>query len=163
MSSHPDSLHGIRRNVGWDKEFTLNPGGSVWLSKPKAMPTIGCCVMTKQGTCALLTHGACHKHEMIPGKSLSAINSTCYWVKWLKPHLLLVSPRSDCSAAAHDLKAQTRESSTFVPLPGDICECFWDGKQVTSLPWEKQQPTAWKQNGSEFCLKDCWLEFAKYF
>lgn len=139
MSSHPDSLRGIRGEVGWDQEFTLNPGGSVWLSKPKAMPTIGCRVMTERGTCALLTHGACHKHEMIPGKSLSAINSTCYWVKWLKPHLLLVSPRSDCSAAAHDLKAQTRESSTFVPLPGDICECFWDGKQVTSLPWEKTE------------------------
>lgn len=157
MSSHPDSLRGIRGKVGWDKEFTLNPGGSVWLSKPKAMPTVGCRVMTKRGTCAVLTHGACHKHEMIPGKSLSAINSTCYWVKWLKPHLLLVSPRSDCSVAAHDLKAQTRDSSTFVPLPGDVCECFWDGKQVTSLP------EAWKRNGSEYCLKDCWLEFAKDF
>ena len=118
MSSHPDSLRGTRRKVGWDKEeFTLNPGGSIWLSKPKAMPTIGCRVMTKRGTRALLTHGKCHKHETIPGRSLSAINSTCYWVKWLNPHLLLVSPWSDCSAATHDLKAQTRVK--------DVCSTSW--------------------------------------
>lgn len=105
-ASYPDGLSGAGRKVGWAKEEpTLDPEGSTWLSKRKVVPAIGCRIVTKHGVRALLTHGACHKHGKIPGKNLGAINSTCYWVKWLNLHLLLVSHPSDCSVASHDLKA----------------------------------------------------------
>ena len=95
-ASHPDSLSGAGRKVGWDKEEpTLNPEGSTWLSKWKVVPTIGCRIVTKHGMRALNTwcmsqtwkysrkELGCYKQHLLLSQVTEPASFVGFTPKWL--------------------------------------------------------------------------------